>query len=418
MTIELGIAVRDITPPPGLPMGGYAARTQPAAATLDPLACRVAVLRSGDAVAALVALDLLYVRDPWAASVRRTVAESLGADVAAVMLAATHTHAGPAVFRSAMIESAALTTYEQWLAREIHAAVMEAQGSLRCVQLRFGSARVDGVAANRQEEGRSFDDQVRVLAAQAAGGELVSVIASFGCHPTVLSAANLAYSRDLFGAAVDAVEAESNAFAILFNGAAADVSTRFTRAAQTREELDRLGRRLAAAISSAVRDARPIADEPIDARMIGVPLAPRRLPSPEEARGEVRAAADRVDASRSRVSTAELRRLSAQLEGAVAQLYFAEHGGVDALLGTLPARTAVQSIQLGGCRVLGVPGEVFSEVGREICGSQPTLLVGYANDYVGYLVPPGAAPGYESLMSFVTEESAAAVAAALMDTAR
>ena len=87
---------------------------------------------------------------------------------------------------------------------------------------------------------------------------------------------------------------------------------------------------------------------------------------------------------------------------------------------SLPAQAALQSIQLGGCRVLGVPGEMFSEVGREICrcGSQPTLLVGYANDYVGYLVPPGAAPGYESLMSFVTEESAAAVAAALTDAVR
>lgn len=420
MSIELGTAVRDITPPPGLPMGGYAARTQPAAATLDPLACRVAVFRRDDKSVALIALDLLYVRDPWAASVRRVVAESLGTDVEAVMLAATHTHAGPAVFRSAMIEGEALTTYERWLAGEVHNAVMEAQRSLRSIQLRFGSARVDGVAANRQEQGRSFDDEVRVLAAQAAGGEIVSVIASFGCHPTVLSAANLAYSRDLFGAAVKTVEAESDAFVILFNGAAADVSTRFTRTAQTPDEVHRLGQRLAAAISSALRGARPIAGEQIDARMIDVALAPRRLPSSEEARGEVRAAADRVDASRGRVSAAELRRLSAQLEGAVAQLYFAEHGGVGTLLGSLPAQAALQSIQLGGCRVLGVPGEMFSEVGREICrcGSQPTLLVGYANDYVGYLVPPGAAPGYESLMSFVTEESAAAVAAALTDAVR
>jgi hypothetical protein len=369
----------------------------------------------------LIALDLLYVREPWASDVRRAVARSLDVEPAAVMIAATHSHAGPAVFRSAMVQTDELIDYEQHLAAVIEAAVAAARDTLRPVVLSFGSAHVQGVAANRQEypgetgEPAAFDDEVRILLARSANDRVAGVVASFGCHPTVLSAANLAYSRDLFGAAVDIAEQECGAPVVLFNGAAADVSTRFTRTAQTPKEVARLGGLLAAGIAGAIRNAKPIADEPIAGRVLDVAVEPRRLPSIETAQREVSLAASRIDEARSRVSPAELRRLISHLEGAMAQLYLSENGGAEALVGRLPSHAALQVLQLGGIDVLGVPGEMFSAVGSTVCqrGPRAALLVGYANDYIGYLVPSGAAAGYEALMAFVTTESADAIATAL-----
>lgn len=415
MSLALGIAIRDITPPPGLPMGGYAARTELNRTTLDPLACRAAVFRDDRQAAALIAVDLLYVRDPWASAIRERVAHRLGIDAAAVMIAATHTHAGPAVFRSAMRETDELMDYERRLADIVDAAVEEAAGEMQPVTLHYGVGVTDGVAANRQAHEGAVDATVRAVVARGREGQPAGVIASFGCHPTVLSAANLAYSRDLFGAAADVVEAEVSAPVLLFNGAAGDVSTRFTRQAQTADEVARLGRRLARGVLAAIDAAQPIPNAPITGRTVDVPMTLRPLPTAAEAESHVAEAMARLAEARERAVATELRRLTARLEGAMAQLYLSQQGGVAALLGTAPERATVQTLELGGCDILGVPGEMFSAVGQRICESRPrpVLLAGYANDYVGYLVPPGSDGEYEALISFVTEESAAAVARAL-----
>lgn len=415
MSLALGIATRDITPAPGLPMGGYAARTATAQATLDPLMCRAAVFRAEGRTVVLIVLDLLYVLDPWAAAVRTRIARRVGSETSDVMIAATHTHAGPAVFGAAMKQSAELAEYERHLAESVEAAVVAAAAAAGGVTLHYGAASTDAVAANRQDPQRRIDEQVHVVVARNGVDKPAGILASFGCHPTVLSAANLSYSRDLFGVAADVVAEETGAAALLFNGAAGDVSTRFTRRAQTPDEMQRLGRLLAAGILAAARDAEPIENTPIGGRSIEVRLEPRRPPSAKEASEQLTAAMKRCDEARGHVADAELRRLTADVEGAAAQLYFSQQGGVEALLGHTPDRAALQTLQIGGCDVLGVPGEMFSEVGRRVCASRsrPALLAGYANDYLGYLVPPHSPKGYESLMSFVTEASAAAIADAL-----
>jgi hypothetical protein len=415
VSLALAIAVHDITPAPGLPMGGYAARTAPAQATLDPLTCRVAVVRAGGQTAALVVLDLLYVRDPWATATRRRIAQRLRTEPAAVMIAATHTHAGPAVFGAAMKESRELADYQQRLSDIIDGAVENAAATLRAVTLHYGMAATAGVAANRQERQRDFDAAVRVILARDEDGQAAGVIASFGCHPTVLPASNLAYSRDLFGAAVDCVEREIAAPVVLLNGAAADVSTRFTRRTQTPEEVERLGGQLATGILAAIGNARHLADAPISGRSVEVGLEARPRPTLAEAQARLADAMNRCEQARGHVAEAELRRLTADVEGAAAQLYFSQQGGTEALLGRVPNRVHLQTLRISGCDILGIPGEMFSVVGRDLCSrrAQPALLAGYANDYIGYLVPPGASEGYESVMSFVTEASAAAIADAL-----
>lgn len=53
-----GVAEVDITPPVGLPMWGYAARSGPSRGVLDPLFARALVIEVGEQRFALVTLDL------------------------------------------------------------------------------------------------------------------------------------------------------------------------------------------------------------------------------------------------------------------------------------------------------------------------------------------------------------------------
>ena len=103
MNLRAGFSRVDITPPPGLPMGGYAARTDVATGVLDPLSCRAVTLQGSGAPLVLVALDLIHVAAPWAGDLRRRVAGALATEPERVLVAATHTHSGPGVFRSAPV---------------------------------------------------------------------------------------------------------------------------------------------------------------------------------------------------------------------------------------------------------------------------------------------------------------------------
>ena len=99
----------------------------------------------------------------------------------------------------------------------------------------------------------------------------------------------------------------------------------------------------------------------------------------------------------------------------MAQLFVSRQGGWLAIFGRLPREAEVQELRLGEHRVLAVPGEMFSAVGRDLSGGGGRLLVCYANDYLGYLVPPELAGDgeYEASMAMLRPDSAAAIAATL-----
>jgi hypothetical protein len=411
MNLRAGFSRVDITPPPGLPMGGYAARIDVATGVLDPLSCRAVTLQGSGAPLVLVALDLIHVAAPWASDLRRRVAGALATEPERVLVAATHTHSGPGVFRSAPLAGEGIASYEKLVATRVVEAARLARGAAEPAELHAGAAAASGVGASRREVRDKIDDQVRVLVARRHDASRIGVLAFFGCHPTVLPPANLCYSRDLFGAAVDRAEAALGAPVVLFNGAAADVSTRFTRRSATVEEVRRLGDLLAAGITGAVDGARGFEiDEPrIAVRHVPVHLRP--VDTEERSGARVAEAAAAVQRAReSGVDASELRLATSRLEGALVQLWVARQGGWQALLGRTPETAELQAISLGGVRVIGVPGEVFSDAGRRLCG-RDALLAGYANDYLGYLVPPErAAEGeYESLIAALAPETAAVI---------
>jgi hypothetical protein len=396
-------------------MGGYAVRSGVARGSLDPLQCRVAVVGAGDASLVLVALDLLQVSGPWARELRDRIAAALETEMTRVLVAATHTHSGPAVF--GLGGSARLSAYESKVAEIAVRTADAARENAEPVELFAGESEAEGVGSSRRDVREPVDAKVRTLTARRANGSTAGVIAAFGCHPTVLPASSLDYSRDLFGGAVDVATAEIGAPVVLFNGAAADVSTRFTRVEATAAEAARLGGLLGSALAASTRNARPVDGDHVAARSRRVPIRLRSLPSEAEAEERMEEAAAAVEGERARrAESAAMRLAVSRLEGAMAQLYFARQGGWESLFGHVPDEAEVQDLRIGGFHVLAAPGEVFSSVGHRVCTGRSALLVGYANDYLGYLVPPERAGDgeYEALMAALEPQSAAAIEAALL----
>ena len=85
--LKAGIAVVDITPPSGLPLAGFAARTEPATGAHDPLTVRAVVV--GDT--AIVVADVIGIHEAMSARIR----ERCPLPSANVIVAATHTHGAP-----------------------------------------------------------------------------------------------------------------------------------------------------------------------------------------------------------------------------------------------------------------------------------------------------------------------------------
>jgi neutral ceramidase len=94
--MRAGVARVDITPPLGLPLRCWAARSARASAAQEPLLAQALVLDDGaGGQAAIVAVDLPHVGRGLTDDVRARVHASTGMASAAILLNASHTHGGP-----------------------------------------------------------------------------------------------------------------------------------------------------------------------------------------------------------------------------------------------------------------------------------------------------------------------------------
>jgi hypothetical protein len=84
----------------------------------------------------------------------------------------------------------------------------------------------------------------------------------------------------------------------------------------------------------------------------------------------------------------------------------------------------LQALSLGdGVALVALPGEFFVETAamiREESGVEQLLVAGYANDYIGYVVPEHAfaGGGYECGVTFFTGEAESIIREVSLDTLR
>jgi neutral ceramidase len=431
-TLLAGAAVVDITPPAGGLMDGYGARTQPSQSVHDPLFARVLVLDyGGDDQCAIVGCDLLGIHPQLVAQVRRAVPSLCGIPGEQVMVAAAHNHAGPWGLRAGMFCQLAKELAAD-VARKIVGAVALAHSRRRPATLKLGQAVVDTVSQNRRHPDWPIDPILRLLLVDGEDGRPVASLVNFACHATVLSAANLMLSAEFPGVTCRIVAEQTGAPTVYLNGACANVSPTWIR--QDFESVERVGQIVGGQALRLIGELQALGpgqrahnirwEEFTEKAVPGRILEPRFRATQREMELPLRPfQTDEEYAARIAELEGEAAPLaegSDQRREVMARLTHAQNEGwAGAWARRQPQastqRTEVQALSLAeGLALLALPGEFFVETAEAIraeCGVPDLLLACYANDYIGYVVPPEAYAqgGYEAGVTFCAPEAEAIV---------
>src|SRR5688572_7460291 len=97
--LRIGASAIDITPPVGTALDGYGGRVDVSLGVHDALFARCLFLDDGTRQLAIVVCDLIGVGRGLVGRARQLITERLGIAAENVLVAATHTHAGPAGVR-------------------------------------------------------------------------------------------------------------------------------------------------------------------------------------------------------------------------------------------------------------------------------------------------------------------------------
>lgn len=383
MKVRAGAALRDVTPPAGLMMSGFAARTGPALGAHDPLTVRALAV---DDTAILVA-DVIGVEAAMSARIR----ERCTLPAANIVIAAVHNHGGPGSMRSRVRvppDETWLTAFEDACV----AALDEAAARQRPAVMHFSAATDPGLARNRRQPDGPVDRVLPCLKLRGEDGEWIAVLASWACHPVVLGADNRLWTADYAHFLRTALEtAHPGAIALAATGCCGDVNT---------------GHSAQASITLAASDARTFAR----AAELGGAIAARIIAATSEpvASTGVRAAEEHCTLPLRAAAPAALASDLAGWRAALPDAAAAERALLKIWIGwaettarrapqPLPAR--VSALRWGDVALLAMPGEIFAETAmnlRKIVGLRAFVL-SYAEDNPGYICPTTAfaAGGYE-----------------------
>lgn len=406
--LRVGAAKIEITPLPGNPMAGYAARTKQAQGVHDPLYARVVVFDVGTGQLVLVVLDLLKVEAGFVRKVRAEISARTGIGPELISVVATHTHAGPRIDGNAGSE----LEYNPELATEIclktGRAAVQARRNCIPAKLGFTSTAVYNLAGNRINPKGFYDPTVGIIKIEDMSGNPLVILVNYPCHPTVLGAENLLYSRDFPGYTVDLIEqAYPGSTAVFCNGAAANISTRYTKKAADYKEAERLGRLLAEKVLAKVGEGLVTEDEwEITVKSIRVDL-PVKTGTTEE---KLTALLDETrrklkDLEEKNAPGADIHRLKTDIQGIEIAIQRCRRERKDPGPGSKKENitTEVQLISFTGgpqdnsLILVMLPGEIAAEIGYSIKKELSVLrkininhvyIVGYAGDHIGYMLPP------------------------------
>lgn len=440
----------DITPPVGIPHGGWGAQLHERAEGIDlRLWATVLVVRDDDGrEAAIIDLDLCLLDDDQAGAVREAVSALTGIPRQAVRCSYTHTHAAPVTARitGGWIRAGRelVRPYVESLPGLVAGAAWEAQRRLRPAQVAAGTGSC-AINVNRRvtlPDGRvivgknpagNVDHTVTVVRIDDRDEAPIATLVHYSCHPIILGPENRVVTAEYPGEVKRVVEASLGGHCLFLQGCCGDIGPVQLCVADL-ATCRRLGRQLgheAARVAWAIR-TQPLEEQPPSVAESGAPLGiyplvpsgppdttlrlasgtvalPLRseLGDPARLEAEAQAQEEALYALRARGAPPE--RIREQTMVAKRAAMRAERAL--ALAGRDRYELEVQGIRLGPVGLVGVAVEPFLAIGQAVRARSPLpfgLLSGYTNGYRNYLptAEEFARGGYEVDISPFTPEGA------------
>ena len=349
--IRAGFAKIDVTPPIGTPLSGYGRRHgDPSKGIKDLLYARTISLTQKGETFYFVSFDNVLVDEHLRNVVLQKVRREIEVPDDHLVLAATHTHSGSGAIGGRFWQRFIGGRFDRKIFEKttdlIAASVIQSFKNQRTVAVEYGEIDAGNLTENRLDENLPASALLRVIRFKH-GSNVLGQLVFFAAHPTLYSADNRHFSADFPGVLTRLLEEKyAKSTSLFINGAAGDIRPSGIYSDYPEKRVERYGQVLFEKVES-IR-FKPLALEgPWQAEIIRV-----KLPDTKVARF------------------------------------------VPAILSNrfLPRHAYFQVVRLGNIAFMALPGEIASEIGREIearaAGKGFRLFViGFANDYIGYVIP-------------------------------
>jgi hypothetical protein len=412
---KAGVSKVCISPPVGAPLAGFAARQGVSTGIHDDLYSRALVLESDGVAVTIVSVDVLALPNDFVKRVRASIQDETGLPANSIMIAATHTHAGPVTISTFFNpDETVKPQYMNALAGYITQSVTEAWRNRFPARVGVGVGQVEGVGVNRRSaDQRPVDEEIGIIKIEDAQGNNRAVLINYACHPTVLGPDNLLVTGDFPAFAVAEIESAigPDGFAMFVNGTQGNISMGHSSElsaigiitpGRTFERAAELGHLLATATHEALPQIITVDQPRLGATNITIELPLKRYPSYEETSRLLKESDDylaQVVATDGNASEELRRAKSEHLYASINNFYAKETSSLGN--GLLPLE--LQGIRINEAVFVAVPAEVFVEIGLRLKQAAPTktFVVGIANGYIGYLPTKAAhsVGGYEVVSS-------------------
>ncbi len=388
-----GFAERDFTP---TEMGGIMPGSTglPEAYGVEvPLFANAAAFTSGDTSIILVSMDILSFHEEYCNDMRKRINEATGVPEKNIMIAATHTHTSVAV------------EYQLWLCppdlnTSGHAADMAVEAAIEAYENReeakmgFGNIRNstytfcrDGVTesgdvktwtAGAEKQASVPDSSVNVMRVDDADGNVKCFIVNYANHPDTYGT-KLRYSSDYPGYLRQNLKKEfgEDVTVLYFNGTEGDINfvdyRNGTDKAYRGSGLNTakiMGEGLAASVIKVNRHIKTDETAPIIESVSNIYTAARRRPTEEDLEWAKKALERGV--------------------GGLDYCFAVEYTTEDYSTVGDSYDLEIHTIRIGEWAMVGLPGEIYTDIGRAIKLDSPfelTSVISLANGTNGYITP-------------------------------
>jgi hypothetical protein len=375
--VEAGVAQVNITPPVGVPLAG-GLRARESEGVDDPLYARALVLSDGVSYAVIAALDLIVICRQHVEEASKLIHAQTGIPRDSILVCASHTHSGP--YTAELLDPKAKPdpAYMKGVNEKIAEVVTEAYERLEPVKIGFASAMVKDLMHNRRlvdEKGSVWnswlvpperhgklqpagpiDEQIQVLSVKGLDESNRAIIFNYPLHANIHFGKNISADYPGIVAKLISEKLGSGVVSLFMPGACGDINVRLGVG------LNQVGDAIASSILSAMDQIDYTRKCKLGAVLKEIALPLRDFSHFQEEEISLKWP-DGLDIFRN-----EYEILSKLEEREV--------------------KTVIHVLRINDAAFIGVPGEIFVELGLDIKARSPfkyNFVTELSNDYIGYI---------------------------------